>query len=291
VSTHGEATPVPRSLGLATDLDVLPAGRVIERRDGYLFVRSPSNPTHFWGNFLIFDDPPSEGDGRRWEALFDAEFAGVEEIRHRAFGWDRTDGVDGMAHEEFGARGYVVDQSITLVAMPDEIQPHPRANNEVVVRKLDPAVGEDEALWDSVFELQTANREDGHDEARYLAFSRARGRDLRVLFEAGSGAWFVALDPQSGDVVGSCGVVVTGGRGRFQAVDTAVAHRRCGICSRLVVEAAQRAVADYGAERLVIVADVGYHALGLYESLGFKRQEHSFATCSWPEAPSGSSTP
>ena len=179
----------------------------------------------------------------------------------------------------------MVDESIALIATPDEIQPHPRENREVVIRELDPGVGEDEALWEAVYELQTANREDGHDEARYLAFSRARLRDLRVLFEAGRGTWFVAIDPPSGDVVASCGVVVTEGRGRFQAVDTAMAYRSRGICSRLVVEAAHRAVAKHGAERLVIVADAGYHALGLYESLGFKRHEHEFGVCTWPEAP------
>jgi ribosomal protein S18 acetylase RimI-like enzyme len=64
-------------------------------------------------------------------------------------------------------------------------------------------------------------------------------------------------------------MVVTGPRGRFQTVDTAVAHRRRGICTRLVVEAAQRTAAAYAVEHFVICADPEYHALGLYESLGF----------------------
>lgn len=56
-------------------------------------------------------------------------------------------------------------------------------------------------------------------------------------------------------------------------MDTAAAHRRRGICSRLVVEAAHRAAQEFGAERFVIAADPAYHALGLYESLGFERME------------------
>ena len=98
--------------------------------------------------------------------------------------------------------------------------------------------------------------------------------------------WYVALDPETGAVAGSCGVVVTGGRGRFQVVDTALAYRRRGICSRLVVEAARRSAEDYGAERFVIVADADYHALGLYESLGFERREHVFGVCLWPRTES-----
>jgi ribosomal protein S18 acetylase RimI-like enzyme len=102
-----------------------------------------------------------------------------------------------------------------------------------------------------------------------------------VLFRSGRGAWYIALD--GGEVVGSCGVVVTGGRGRFQAVDTAPTHRRRGICSRLVVEATHRAADHYRVDRLVIAADPAYHALGLYESLGFERRELVSGVCRLPD--------
>ena len=77
-------------------------------------------------------------------------------------------------------------------------------------------------------------------------------------------------------------MVVTGGRGRFQAVDTRESHRRRGIASRLVLEAAARSTERYHAERFVIVADLHYHALGLYESLGFRRRERVAGVCRWP---------
>jgi ribosomal protein S18 acetylase RimI-like enzyme len=150
----------------------------------------------------------------------------------------------------------------------------------VVVRALDPAIGSDTALWDAVVELQVAGRDDQEeDEGGYRSFTRTRLEGLRTLFRAGRGAWYAAIDPASGDVAGSCGVVVTAGRGRFQLVDTALAHRRRGICSRLVVEAARLALDDYGATRFVIVADAAYHALGLYESLGFQRTEKVLGVC------------
>src|SRR5262245_29305524 len=97
---------VPRSLVWATDLDVLPLDRVVKRRDGYLVVRSPRNPEHYWGNLLLFDEPPSAGDGERWEALFAAELGDERRVRHTTLAWDRTDGVLGAAREEFGGRGY-----------------------------------------------------------------------------------------------------------------------------------------------------------------------------------------
>ena len=41
-----------------------------------------------------------------------------------------------------------------------------------------------------------------------------------------------------------------------------------------MVEAAAATAARHPVERFVICADPGYHALGLYESLGFRAVEH-----------------
>ena len=278
------AVTVPRSLVWATDIDTMPLDRVVERRDGYLLVRSPGNPTHYWGNLLLFDGPPAPGDAPRWEALFEAAFGEEPRVEHRTFAWDRTDGEPGAAREEFGSRGYDVEESIGLVADADRVRPHPRENRDVVVRRLDPAPGRDEELWDAAVELQVETRDEGHEEEGFRSFARSRLEDRRALFRAGRGAWYVALDPSSGAVTAACGVVVTDGRGRFQVVTTAPEYRRRGICSRLVVEAARSSVELDGAARFVIVADPDYHALGLYESLGFERAERVVGVCRWPRA-------
>jgi ribosomal protein S18 acetylase RimI-like enzyme len=138
-------------------------------------------------------------------------------------------------------------------------------------------------------ELQVAGRGEGYDAEGYRVFSRARLEDRRQHFAAGRGAWYVALDPASGDVAASCGIVVTGGRGRFQVVETAPGYRRRGVASRMLVEAARHAADVYGAERFVIVADTNYHALGLYESLGFRRHEHVYGV--WRRPPSRNDKP
>jgi ribosomal protein S18 acetylase RimI-like enzyme len=272
----------PSSLVRATDIDVLPPDRIVERHDDYLLIRSPTNPAHYWGNLLLFDEPPVEGDRARWEQLFEREFGADERVRHRTFSWDRTDGAFGRAREEFDQSGYDIDESIGLVARLGELGDHPRANRDVEIRALDPAPGADLELWNAVLELQVAGRDEGHDEAGYRTFARARLADRRRYFSAGRGAWYAAVDPASETVVASCGIVVTDGRARYQAVDTALEYRRRGICSRLVVDAARHSASAHGAEQFVIVADLGYHALGLYESLGFARAEHVVGVCRWP---------
>jgi ribosomal protein S18 acetylase RimI-like enzyme len=273
---------VPRSLVWATNIDVLAAGHTVRRGDGFLAVRSPTNPTFWWGNLMVFDAPPAEGDAERWEALFAAEFADEPRVTHRTFAWDRIDDERGAVAGEFSARGYDVELSVGMIAAPEEIQPHPRANDAVEVKALDPrAGGPDEDLWEQVTELQVAGRDaERHPEEPHRIFARARQADLRAMLRAGLGAWYVALD---GDIVaGSMGIVVTGGRGRYQSVDTAITHRRRGICSRLLVDAARHAVATYGATRLVIVADPDYHAADIYESVGFRPVERVCGVCRPP---------
>ena len=80
------------------------------------------------------------------------------------------------------------------------------------------------------------------------------GRDA-----GGASRPFVAIT-SGGEVAASCGVVVTEGRGRYQAVDTATEHRRQGIARRLVYEAGRHAAQEFGARQLLIAADVDYHA-------------------------------
>ena len=80
------------SLGWRTDL-IFPRfdGELLQRSD-CLVVRTPHNPTFWWGNFLLFDHAPRAGDAARWLAAFDAEIARPQQqSRHLAFGIDASD--------------------------------------------------------------------------------------------------------------------------------------------------------------------------------------------------------
>jgi ribosomal protein S18 acetylase RimI-like enzyme len=270
-----------RSLTYATEIDVLPTGVIVEDRGPYVVVRSPSNPTHFWGNFLLYPQPPSAGDRVAWEADFARE---VGATRHIAFGWDTIEGELGAAEEELVAAGYRMEVGVSLVAQPHELRAHARASHDVRIRPLDPSPGADAAGWAASIEVQVEGRDAGHTEEDHRAFVEARTADRRRRFLAGDGAWYVAENTE-GEVVAGCGVVVTEGRGRFQSVDTREAYRNQGIASRLVHDAGRHAFEHFGATQLVIVADVGYHALALYESLGFVARERTAGACWWPGAP------
>jgi ribosomal protein S18 acetylase RimI-like enzyme len=276
--------PELRSLTWATEVDGLPLDTLFQRREDHLVIRSPENPGHYWGNLLIFDDAPSAGDGARWEQLFDAEFADEPRVRHRTFTWDRGDGAQGAAHAEFEARGYDIQQMVGMVASAQEVRAHPRASREVLVRALDARPGGDQQLWEQVVEIQVAGRDDRISEQALREHRRKRHEELRALFRARGGGWYVALDPSGREVLASCCMVMNGPRASVHDVDTAEPHRRRGICSRLVVEAVHE-VARLGAvERFVIAADPDYHALGLYESLGFRATERCAGVCRMPSS-------
>ena len=268
--------PVPQALTWATHVDVLPADRELNRRDGCTVIRSPSNPRHWWGNLLLFDDPPRPGERLLWERRFAAEFAPDREVQHVTLAWDRTDGELGAA-EEFTDAGYTLEETVALVCAPDDLRAHPRADRSSAIRVLDPSPGADLAMWDQVAEVQAADRPADEEPRSARAFVEQRLSDMRELFREGRGAWYAAVVDDR--IVAGCGIVVARSRGRYQSVDTLVGYRRRGICSRLVVAAGHHAAEHFGANRLVICADPDYYALGLYESLGFGRSERTAGVC------------
>jgi len=282
VSAPSTQEPALRSLTWSTEFDALPLDAVYERREDCLAVRSPSNPGHYYGNLLVFDDAPGPGDRERWEHRFDDEFGGDPRVRHKTFVWDRIDGEIGHAHEEFAAHGYDLEHIVGLTADLADVRPHPRENRSVSVRMLDPLEGADEDLWAQMIAVQLGERDERIEEQALREHRRKRQGELRLLFRERGGGWYVALDASGQQVLAGCGLVVHGGRVSIQAVDTAAAHRRKGICSRLLVEALHDLARRQPVGRVLIGADSEYHALGLYESLGFRRAERVTSLCRLP---------
>ena len=76
-----------RSLAFRTDLALLTqSGSLVEEHDDCVVVRTPDNPSFYWGNFLLLRDPPQAAEP--WLARFEAEHPTA---RHRAFGLDVPD--------------------------------------------------------------------------------------------------------------------------------------------------------------------------------------------------------
>ena len=106
------------------------------------------------------------------------------------------------------------------------------------------------------------------DTEQHRLFLRRRAGQRRELTRSSRAVWFGAL--VDGRVRAALGLVSDGnGVARYQDVETHPDYRRRGLARSLVTTAGRYALDELAARTLVIVADPGYHAIGLYRSLGF----------------------
>jgi GNAT superfamily N-acetyltransferase len=255
-----------RSLGFRTDLMVLSlGGSTLCERGDHLVVRTPSNRTFWWGNFVLFAEPVAPGDVARLLALYAAE---LPEAAHVAWGIDTTDGTAG-AEDELRAAGFHVGRDTVLTATA--LQPPTRT----VAATLRPL--EDDDDWRRALDLRLSWTEAGVTPE----FLTAQVAGARALCERGHATWYGAFE--DGILRSSLGLVSAGELARFQVVETHPEARRRGLASALVHHAGQAAL-DRGVRRLVIVADPEYHAIGIYRSLGFVGAEQQVQLIRRPAA-------
>ncbi len=265
-----------RSLAYRTDL-FFPAfdGQILDRGD-YLVVRTPSNPTFYWGNFLLFARPPQSGDDRRWRDLFAREIGTPPEVQHVALGWDSPEGEAGEI-QPFLQAGFEASFDLVLTSSQPRRPARPAAG--IIVGPL--ASDED---WAAAQELDVLCRGPGHDEAGYRLFRRRAADRYRRMAAAGRGDWYGAFDGQR--LVGALGLFHQDGIGRYQSVTTHPDFRRRGVASIMVYEAGRHAIARYGLQTLVIVAEQESSASRLYAAVGFASSEKSVGLVWWEHAAS-----
>jgi GNAT superfamily N-acetyltransferase len=263
-----------RSLGYRTDL-IFPAfdGEIIDRGD-HVVVRTPSNPTFYWGNFLLFSRPPQEGDLQRWRDLFAREIGTPPEVEHQAFGWDSPEGENGFL-EPFIRAGFEANRDVVLVT----VAPHapPRPSPSVSIRAL-----YSDADWQRAVDLQVICREPVHAEAGYRVFTERSMERYRKMSAAGLGSWYGAFIADR--LVADLGIFHDGELGRYQSVVTHPDFRRQGIAGTMICEAGRRAITQYGLRTLVMIAEQDSGPARLYQSLGFAPKEKSVGLLWFPRA-------
>jgi GNAT superfamily N-acetyltransferase len=244
------------SLGFRTDLALraLEGSEITDRGD-YLVIRSPDNPDHWWGNFILLGQVPGPGTGGTWLARFAAEFPAA---RHVAIGVDHDQVV---VSEEFLAAGLEPQRASVLTAAAVRPPPHPNTDAEIR-----PLGSSDD--WRQSVDL-SVRCFDGGEPRDYLE-RRAAAR--RRLVDAGSGAWFGAF--HDGRLVAQLGVFDAGhGYARYQHVETDPAARRQGLAGTLVWHAGRYGREVIGARTLVIVADPADVAIRVYRACGLTDTE------------------
>jgi len=245
-------------------------GEISERAD-YLVIKTPSNPGFHWGNYLVFARPPQAGDAELWPALFRKEFADLPGIQHMAMTWDEPVTSDFI--QPFLDLGFTFESNIALATT--SVHRPAKFNTVVTVRQI-----ESDQEWETVVQGQLLANEK-YEAKGFETFKRTQMANYRRMTDAGRGHWFGAF--LEGQLAANLGVFFEGDVGRFQAVVTHPDYRRRGICGRLVYEAALVAFEKFRVVTLVMVADEGYHAAGIYESVGFSPAQSNYTLARWPK--------
>ena len=260
------------SLGWQTDLAFARFDGQVVDRGNHLLVRTPGNPTYWWGNFLLFQHAPGAGDLERWMALFEEEIAARQpESRHRAFGVDVRERL--VLPPEFASEGFTLNEATVLTLARGQLLAAPKGLPAgVEFRVLDlPRDGP------AVVDKQVAVDAHRYEPAGYRVFAERQMARHAAMQHAGLGHWFglVAQADGRAELAASCGLFRDPGHpeglGRFQYVSTHPAWRRLGLCTALVHAACRHGFEAMDLRTLVMVADPDDVAIGVYESLGFRR--------------------
>jgi RimJ/RimL family protein N-acetyltransferase len=260
------------SLGWQTDLIFARFdGEVVDRGD-HLLVRTRTNPTFWWGNFLLFNHAPRTGDLERWMALFDEEIASAQpESRHRAFGIDVRERP--RLPPDFIAAGFELTEATVLTLMREQWRaPIGELPGQFVFQALD--LPHDSA---AVVDQQVMADAGRFEPTGYRVFAQRQMARYALMQRGGRGHWFGLLARVDGRrvLVASCGlfrdVAHDDGTGRFQFVSTHPAWRRRGLCTALIHAVCRHGFEAMGLRTLVMVADPDDVAIAIYESVGFRR--------------------
>jgi len=253
-----------RSLALRTEIMFAAMdGEVVDRGD-YVVARTPSNPTFFWGNFIILPSAPSVSEcepGGRWVRAFQREFP---EAKHLLVAWDEPH-AEAFDAKPFAPLGFVPDET-SLLRFADAT---PRAS------AWEPRHLRDDE-WDAAFALLDRAMTPLNDSADgYKRFLRIQVERYRRLVARGLGAWFGVFE--GGALVGTCGVFSHDGLCRFQTVAVDQTHRRRGICSALVDHVVRHAQQRWPSQPILIGAAPASAAERIYLRAGFEPIEHTVA--------------
>jgi GNAT superfamily N-acetyltransferase len=262
-----------KSLGYRTDL-IFPAfdGEIVDRGD-YLVIRTPANPTFYWGNFLLFSQAPQAGDFRRWRDLFALEIGAPPETQHQVFGWDSPEGEEGVI-QPFLQAGFRLIRDVVMTSSEPRVPARP--SDLVSIRAL-----KTESDWEQAVENQVVCREPEFEAGEYRAYQKKQMDRYRKMASSGLGDWFGAFVEQR--LVADLGLFHEKGVGRFQSVETHPDFRRRGIAGTLIFRAGRQAKAKYDLHTLVIVAEQASGPARLYESLGFQPTEKQVGLERWPQ--------
>jgi hypothetical protein len=252
------------SKGLQSEFIFHEFGGVITDHGDCISVRTPSNPDFYFGNFLLFPAPPTDGDFGPWMARFEEIFAQYPQVRHHTFQWLPADDANSGELAEFKEAGFTLDE--TSVLATQSVHTDKPAPIDVDFRKIST-----DAEWLAVIDAQVRYGNPTIPSDEYRKFKEESFASYRAMSDKGLGNWWGAF--KGDELVADLGLFFANGVGRFQSVQTATEHRRQGICRAMVDHVSNYGLTAHPDITLVLWADAHDVARDIYCSIGFNEIE------------------
>lgn len=252
--------------GWATDFILHRFDAEVIERDDCLVVRTPANPTYYWGNCLVLPRLPADDELAHWLARFDAEITQRQPAsRHVAIGID--DEFRGERRPAWEAAGFALKVNHMLALVAGVQPPLPRApRGDVLLRPLDLATE-----GDALAEVEMTDAE-GFEPVGYRAYLLKQHERYLAMQDAGLLRWFGLWC--DGRLAATCGLMrdcaAVGASGRFQRVVTHAQWRRRGLATSLVHGVCRWGFEQWRVRELYMGADPADVAIGIYRSVGFR---------------------
>lgn len=249
----------PTSAILSTDLNLLPEDTVWRNGANAIYVRTPTAPNFFWGNYMIV----LQSSSKRTAAQLLEDFQQNFDCEHIAIAWDGEAKPARATIDSFVQSGFEIEHccgmSYAQASLPEI------TTDTTIVRSID-----SDKDWQRVVSLQQLMLgEDASTADRQLTVQRFRR--FRKLVSQGNGFWLGVFCDE--ELIADLGLFAFNGVARFQQIETHPEFRRRGHCTSLVVSALHKARQDFGPIDFALEAEANSAAMVLYQKLGFETKE------------------
>ena len=259
-----------KSLEFATDLMVQDGQTEIQIFDDRFVQRTPKEPNFWFGNRVVFFEPPKSAD--KLIAQFHAD---IPEAKHICISWDIPNLSIQSVKDVFESTGLRLEQGDVL-ALRRELK---RADVPEGIN-IRPMISASD--WQQSEAIGRADLlKNGAPEAGLDTFLKNKTTARQEQIAKGLGQWFGAFDGDT--LAGDMGIFNDDQLIRYQSVQTHEAYRRRGICSALLCVCLDWAKSRAPEALPVIVANADTDAGRLYRRAGFALAETTIAAYRPPE--------